>query len=161
MRRVLPVCLVVLASACTPFGGGIFEGGGGSSGSFSSPIPGGPGLGPRDAQAQGLLFQALGDAMSSTGSVGGSFAGIDPRTVASFDPQLHVAGDVPARVGTVSINLAASDGLVMSTKSTSGTVYCISMSSSAGFAVPQGGTVDAHGATSVRACTGKDWVLNP
>jgi hypothetical protein len=78
-----------------------------------------------------------------------------------MNPGLDAAGDVPARVGVISINLASHDGLVMSTKSRSGRPYCISMASATGSSIPEGGTVDALGATSVRDCTGENWTSGP
>jgi hypothetical protein len=159
VSRLSPAFLVILAVACAPFGEGII--GGGSSSSFSSVGSSVPAPGDADTQAQELLFRALGDAISLTTSTGGSFADVDGLTLGGMDPGLDVVGDVPARVGVVSIDLASHDGLVMSTRSRSGRSYCISMASATGFSIPEGGTVDAHGATSVRDCAGKNWMSGP
>jgi hypothetical protein len=160
LRRVLPAVLAATTVACAPFGGGIM--GGGSTSSFSSvgsPVP--EPAGGADTQAQELLLRALGDAISASGMAGGTFAAIDPSALGSTDPQLRAVGDLSARVGVVTINLASDDGLVLSTKSKSGRSFCVSMTSASGFAPPDGGTVDAHGATNVKDYTGTNWMFGP
>jgi hypothetical protein len=159
-RRLCLIGLAVLTLSCAPFGEGAL-GGGRSSSSFSSvgtPVP----VGSADLQAQGLLMNASGEAIVVSIDAG-TFAGLDRHALAALDPSLRVAGDAAARVGIVSINLAAEDGLVMSTKSRSGKSFCVSVTGLelASFSPPEGGTTDAHGATSAEDCTGKDWVSNP
>ena len=159
-RRLLLIGFATLTVSCSPFGEGPF-GGGGSSSSFSSvgsPVP----LGSPDQQAQELLMNVSSEAIAISID-GGTFASVDTTALSSMDPSVRVAGDVPARVGVVSINLASADGLVMSTKSRSGKTFCVSMTGTAvaNFAPPSGGTVDAQDAASPTDCTGKDWVLNP
>jgi hypothetical protein len=160
VRRVLPSILAAMTVACAPFGEGIM--GGGSTSSFSSigsPVPAPPG--GADSQAHELLLRALGDAIAVSGGAGGTFSAVEPSALTSADPQLRADGDVPARVGVVSINLASERGLVLSTKSKSGRSFCLSMVSASGLAPPDGGTVDAHGATSVEDCTGANWMFEP
>jgi hypothetical protein len=159
-RLLLLTGLIGLTASCTPFGEGAF-GGGASSSSFSSigsPVP----VGSPDIRARDLLLGAFGDALAASMDAG-SFRGLDPAALVTTDPSIRVAGDVPARVGVVSVNLASGGGLVMSTKSGSGRVFCVSAPDLglANFAPPRGGTVDAHGATSTQDCTGRDWVSNP
>jgi hypothetical protein len=158
-RRLLLIGLAALTVSCAPFGEGAL--GGGSSSSFSSvgaPVP----VGSADSKAQGLLMNASGEAIVVSIDAG-TFAGLDRQALTTLDPSVRVAGDVPARVGIVSINLASQDGLVMSTKSRRGKSFCVSVTGLglASFSPPEGGTVDAHGATSAEGCTGKDWVSNP
>lgn len=159
-RRLLLTGLAALTVSCAPFGEGAL-GGGGASSSFSSvgtPVP----AGSADIQAQGLLMNVSGEAIAISIDAG-TFAALDPAALASLDPSVRVARDVPARVGIVSINLASRDVLVMSTRSRSGKNFCISVAGLdlSSFSPPEGGTVDAHGATSARDCTGKDWATNP
>jgi hypothetical protein len=159
-RRLSLIGLAVLTGSCALFGNGAL-GGGGSSSSFSSvgtPVP----VGSADIQAQGLLMTASGVAIVVSIDAG-TFAGLDRQALTALDPSVRVAGDGPARVGIVSINLASGYGLVMSTKSRNGKSFCVSVAGPelASFAPPEGGTVDAHGATSAEDCTGKDWVSNP
>jgi hypothetical protein len=160
-RRSVPAILAVLAVSCAPFGEGVL-GGGDSTSSFSSvgsPVAVPPGS--ADSQAHDLLLRALGDAIQAAANAGGSFATVDLKALASIDPELRAVGDVPASVGVVSIDLASKDGIVLSTRSRSGTTFCLSMVSATGVAIPEGGTVDAQGATSVTDCTGKDWMFAP
>ena len=159
-RSLLVTALIGLTVSCAPFGEGIV-GAGGASSSFSSvgvPVPGGS----PDMRAQELLMNAFDEAMVVSID-SGSFAELDTQALLAMDPSTRVAGDVPARVGVVSIDLASADGLVMSTKSRSGKSLCIAAAapSLGSFAGPSGGTVDADGATSVADCTGRDWVSNP
>ena len=72
-------------------------------------------------------------------------------------PSIHAVGDGAATVGVVSLNHAGTDGLVRSTKSRSGRVFCVALLTTGG--QPMTGSVDAHGATSIADCTGKDWTL--
>ena len=72
-------------------------------------------------------------------------------------PSIHAAGDITAKVGVVSLNRAGTDGAVLSTKSRSGRVFCVALLTTGG--QPMTGSVDAHGATSIADCTGKDWTL--
>ncbi len=158
--RLSLIGLAALTLCCTPFGEGAL-GGGGSSSSFSSvgtPVP----VGSGDLRAKDLLMNASGEAIVVSIDAG-TFAGLDRRALTPLDPSVRLAGDAPARVGIVSINLASQDGLVMSTKSRSGTSFCVSVTrlELASFSPPEGGTVDAHGATSAEDCTGKNWVSNP
>ncbi len=160
IRRPVLFGLAALTVSCAPFGEGAL-GGGGSSSSFSSvgaPVP----AGSADLQAQGLLMNVSGEAIVVSIDAG-TFAGVDQATLTSLDPSVRVAGDVPARVGVVSINLASRDGLVMSTKSRTGRSFCVSVTglALANFSLPEGGATDARGATSPEDCTGKDWVSNP
>jgi hypothetical protein len=159
-RRLLLIGCAALTVSCAPFGEGAL-GGGGSSSSFSSvgtPVP----AGSADIEARNLLMNVSGEAIVVSIDAG-TFAGLDPAALTSLDPSVRVAGDVPTRVGIVSINVASHDGLVMSTKSRSGRSFCVSVTglALANFSPPEGGTVDAHGATSPGDCTGKDWVSNP
>jgi hypothetical protein len=152
--------LVAITASCAPFGEGVL-GGGASSESFSSvgaPVP----VGLPDQQAQELLMMASSNAIVASFD-SRTFADIDVDALTSMDPSVRIAGDVPARVGVVSINIAMDDGLVMSTKSSSGKTFCVSVTgaSLASFSPPEGGTVDAHGASSPGDCTGRDWVSNP
>ena len=67
-----------------------------------------------------------------------------------MEPSVHWTGGAPAKVNVVSIDLAASTEVVLSTKSTSGHSFCIA-------AAPTGtsyGNVDAAGATSAASCSG-------
>jgi hypothetical protein len=160
MRGLVLSGLVAITASCAPFGEGAL-GGAASSESFSSagaPVP----VGPPDQQAQELLMMASSNATVASFD-SGTFANIDVEALTSMDPSLRFAGDVPTRVGVVSINLASKNGLVMSTESTSGRSFCVSVTgaSLASFSPPQGGTVDAHGASSPGDCTGRDWVSNP
>jgi len=157
-RRLAPAVLAATTVACAPFGEGIV--GGDSTSSFSSvgsPVPAPPG--GADMQAQQLLLLSLGDAIQASSVAGGTFAAMDPAALAATDPQIRAVGDLPARVGVVSIDLASDRGLVLSTKSKSGKSFCVSMTSTSGFAPPNGGSVDAHGATTVEDCTGANWMF--
>ena len=158
-RRLSLIALAALTVSCAPFGEGALGGGGSSSfSSVGSPVP----VGSADIQAKGLLMNVSGEAIVVSIDAG-TFAGLDPAEILSMDPSVRVAGDVPARVGIVSINLASRGGLVMSTKSRSGRSFCVSVTglALANFSPPEGGTVDAQGATAAEDCSGKDWVSNP
>jgi hypothetical protein len=158
-RRLSLIALAALTVSCTPFGEGALGGGGSSSfSSVGTPVS----VGSADIQAQGLLMNASGEAIVVSIDAG-TFARLDRQALTAMDRSVRVAGDVPARVGIASINFASQDGLVMSTRSRSGKSFCVSVTGLelASFAPPEGGTVDAHGATSAEDCTGKDWVSNP
>ena len=147
MRRVVAtVALSATLTACAPLGAGPFGGGESSSfGSIGAPVG-------ADAQAQDLLFGAWIAVTAS--SVGGGFADVTPGTLHAFDQTMKVAGDAPAKVGVISVNHAGADGVVLSTKSGSGDVFCIAVTPDG---TPKTGSVDAQGATSVDDCNGKSW----
>jgi hypothetical protein len=102
-----------------------------------------------NSQAQSTLTSAL-QAAQTYFSESSSYAGLNPTTARAVEPALRWTGGSPARANVVSIDLAAPTEVVLSTKSTSGTSFCIG-------AGPTGtvyGSVDAAGATSVASCTG-------
>jgi hypothetical protein len=146
MRRAIAIVALSTLTACAPLGGGPFGGG------ESSPIiPIGPPQGA-NAEAQNLLFGAWVAVTAS--SVGGGFADVTPGTLRGFDPTMKVVGDAPAKVGVISLNHAGTDGVVLSTKSGSGDVFCVAATAGG---TPKTGSVDAQGATSVEDCNGKSW----
>jgi hypothetical protein len=104
-----------------------------------------------DFDAHGLLVAAW-LAVASTNPDG--YAELTPGAIKGVDPTLDVVGDAPAQVGRVSVNMAGPDGLVFSTKSRSGMVFCLAVG---GDGIPRTGSVDAHNATSVDDCSGKAW----
>lgn len=149
------VMMTVAASlaACTPAGLGPF--GGGASSQFSSV---GAAIDPTDSGAQSLLLDASTVAMVIALDEGGTtFVGLTAEQMRELDPSVKVVGDAPARVGVVSLNYAGDDGAVLSTKSKSGRAFCVTVTSNAASA-PLAGSVDAHGATSLKACAGKNWL---
>ena len=102
-----------------------------------------------NAQAQSTLTSAL-QAAQTYFSESSSYAGLTPTSAQGVEPSIRWTGGSPARVNVVSIDLAAPTEVVLSTKSTSGTAFCIG-------AGPTGtvyGSVDAAGATSVASCSG-------
>ena len=153
-RRTLALASLTLigltgcGAAGLPFGGG-------ASSSFSSvaqPVS------QADTVAQTTLLNAAAAVMVvSFDEGGGGFEGLTAKQVASLDPTMHVVGDVPAKVGVVSLNYAGPDGAVLSTKSKSGSVFCVALTDSA--QQPESGSVDAYGATSVGDCKGHHWSL--
>ena len=103
----------------------------------------------QNTQAQSTLTSAL-QAAQTYFAESSSYAGLNPSSAQSVEPTIRWTGGSPARVNVVSIDLAAPTEVVMSTKSTSGTSFCIG-------AGPTGtvyGSVDAAGATSVASCNG-------
>src|SRR5205085_6472127 len=97
----------------------------------------------QNTQAQTTLTSAL-QAAQTFYSESASYAGLNPTTAQSVEPTIRWTGGSPARVNVVSIDLAAPTEVVLSTKSTSGTSFCIG-------AGPTGtvyGSEDAAGATS-------------
>ena len=132
-------------TACSALG---FPGGGFGSGpgSQAPPFHSGP-----DTKAQSLLASAWASVMSTSN---GRFDQVDKGSISATDPTLKVLGDVPARLDVISVDHIGSDGVVMSTKSSSGKVFCIAVTADP---IPITGTVDAHGATSVSGCSGTPW----
>jgi hypothetical protein len=104
--------------------------------------------GAQDEAAKSALENAV--EAARTYAVSGSFDGLTPGRGQSIEPSIRWAGDAPAKANVVSIDLAAGDQLVMSTKSASGKPFCIA--DDAGVAVY--GKVDGAGATSATSCTG-------
>jgi hypothetical protein len=103
----------------------------------------------QNTEAQSALTSAL-QAAQTYFSESSSYAGLNPTTAQSMEPSIRWTGGSRARVNVVSIDLAAPTEVVLSTKSTSGTSFCIG-------AGPSGtvyGSVDAAGATSVASCSG-------
>lgn len=108
----------------------------------------------QNTEAQSTLTSAL-QAAQTYYSESSSYAGLNPTTAQSMEPTIRWTGGSEARVNVVSIDLAAPTEVVLSTKSTSGTPFCVG-------AGPSGtvyGSVDAAGATSVASCTGA-WSAN-
>ncbi len=103
-----------------------------------------------DTKAQSLLASAWASVMSTAN---GQFDHVDKASI-STNPMLKVVGDVPARVDVISVDHIGSDGVVMSTKSSSGTVFCIAVTTDP---IPITGNVDAQGATSISDCSGTPW----
>jgi hypothetical protein len=149
MRRLRPlgiaIFLTAALSACSALG---FPGGGFGSGPSSQmpPFHSGP-----DTKAQSLLAGAWASVMSTSN---GRFDQVTKASIAATDPTLKVVGDVPARIDVISVDHTGSDGVVMSTKSSSGNVFCIAVTSDP---IPITGSVDAHRAASVHDCSGKPW----
>ena len=104
-----------------------------------------------DTKAQSLLASAWASVMSTSN---GQFDQVDKASIATTDPTLKVLGDVPARVAVISVDHIGRDGVVMSTKSSSGNVFCIAVTADP---IPITGSVDAQGATSVSDCSGTPW----
>jgi Tfp pilus assembly protein PilE len=103
----------------------------------------------QNEQAQSTLASAL-QAAQTYYAESSSYAGLNPSTAQQMEPTLRWTGGSAARLNVVSIDLAAPTEVVMSTKSASGTPFCIGSG-------PTGtvkGSVDAAGATSVASCTG-------
>ena len=84
----------------------------------------------------------------------GAFDRVDKGSTATTDPTLKVLGDVPARVDVIGVDHIGSDGVVVSTKSSSGKVFCIAVPADP---IPITGSVEAQGATSISDCSGKAW----
>jgi hypothetical protein len=103
----------------------------------------------QNTEAQTALTSAM-QAAQTYFSESSSYAGLNASTARSVEPSIRWTGGSPARVDVVSIDLAAPTEVVLSTKSASGTSFCIGAS-------PTGtvkGSVDAAGATSVASCAG-------
>ncbi len=104
--------------------------------------------GAQDAASQSALESAV--EAAKTYAISGSYDGLTPGRGKSIEPSIRWAGDTPAKANVISIDLAAGDQLVMSTKSASGKPFCIA--DNAGVAVY--GKVDGAGATAATSCTG-------
>ena len=142
------VTLAACGRAGLPFDGGASS----EFSSVGSPVSQG------DAEAQALLLDVASGAMViALDEGGGGYDGLTAAQVSALDPSMHVVGDVPAKIGVVSLNHSGPEGAVLSTKSTSGRVFCVALTEQQ--PMPKTGSVDAHGATSVHDCTGKRWSL--
>ncbi len=107
----------------------------------------------QDKAAQSELRNAM--AAAKTFFVDGdTYTGFDSVQAGSIEPSLGFQGDVPARVGAVSIDYAIA-GVVMSDKSASGKTFCIADDSSTGTVY---GSRDGVGQTTIAGCgTAGDW----
>jgi len=85
---------------------------------------------------------------------GATYTGLN-SSVAEIEPSLTWAGNEPATVGTISIDLADHGVFVLSTRSESGHLFCVGNDESSGDTF---GTVDGYGATSAADCTGGPWL---
>jgi hypothetical protein len=104
--------------------------------------------GAQDAAAQSSLESAV--EAAKTYAISGSYDGLTPGRGTSIEPSIRWAGDTPAKANVISIDLAAGDQLVMSTKSDSGKPFCIA--DNAG--VVAYGKMDGAGATAATSCAG-------
>jgi hypothetical protein len=104
--------------------------------------------GAKDEAAKSVLQNAI--EAAKTYSLTGTYNGWTPAQGRSIEPSIRWAGSTPARANVVSIDLAAGDQLVMSTKSASGKPFCIA--DNAG--VVAYGRMDGAGATAATSCTG-------
>jgi hypothetical protein len=137
----------------------VVAGGTGSQGPTPSvqtrPEDGGTAQGPNVAEereAQSVLRNAL-VAAKTHYTDATSYEGFTPRLAASIEPSVDFRGDEPATPGTVTINLATEDDLVLSTVA-AGQVFCISEHDEGPGAGTYYGRVDGYRATSASDCAG-------
>jgi len=92
---------------------------------------------------------------------GDTYSGFDAGAAAALEiePAVTFVGDEPASTGVVSINLARTDQIVMSTLSGDGEPFCIGEDLSTG--TTTFGSVDGVGASDASACSGDSWLSSP
>ncbi len=86
---------------------------------------------------------------------GGTFAGFSPATAVKIEPSIAWAGDAKAtRPGTMYIDRAEKGIVIMTSRSASGAVFCITDDSSAGSfgGSVSYGTRDAFGTSRAAGC---------
>jgi hypothetical protein len=107
----------------------------------------------QDKVAQSLLRSAM---ISSKSYFldSASYTGFGPAAGSAIEPAFRWTGGGPATVGAVSIDIADSGQLVISTLSQSGRPFCMADGGSSGII---SGSVDASGASSAAGCTGNTW----
>ena len=105
-----------------------------------------------EREAQSTLRNAL--VAAKTHYVDAStYEGFTPRMAAKLEPSVDFSGDRPATPGTVTINLATDDDVVLST-AIAGEVFCISEHDEGPAAGTFYGRMDGYQATSAADCTG-------
>ena len=107
----------------------------------------------QDTVAQSMLRNAVAAARIYW-TDGSTYTGFDASSAASIEPALPWVGDQAAASNAVSIDVAEGSQLVLSTRSASGTSFCIA--DDAGSST-RTGTVDARGATTAAGCAGAAW----
>jgi len=118
----------------------------------AAPVPD-PVAASQDQVAQADLRTAL-IAAKTYWADAATYAGWSPSAAAGIEPSLSWNDAAPAANATISIDFVSQSQVVMSTKSASGTAFCIADDAVGGVSY---GTVDADGATGVSGCAGDAW----
>lgn len=100
----------------------------------------------QDTASQATLIQAANAARTATAETG-SLADFNAAAAQAVEPSLVWTDNAAAAAGQISIRGASADGVVLVTKSGSGNVLCIALSSA-------GQTMGKQDAASAAQCTG-------